>query len=765
MAKTTAASRAPASAAGTSARPPASLPAPALARPRTNLPAILHAIHAHRGLIAPVAFIFLLVVVIVPMPAAVMDVLICLNIALAVLILLTTIYMKQPLDFSVFPSLLLATTLFRLVLNIASTRLILSAEASTPQEAMNVAGHVISAFANFVAGDSLFVGIVIFLILVIVQFVVITKGATRISEVAARFTLDAMPGKQMAIDADVNAGVIDEKEARSRREKISQEADFFGAMDGASKFVRGDAVASIIITAVNILGGFAVGVVQRGWPAGQAAEVFTKLTIGDGLTSQIPAFVIAIASALIVTRSGSKQELGTELTGQLTSQPVGLVVTAVFLGVLALTPLPTLPLLACAAGLGGLAWAMRRAQRAKAREESAQAQAETLKTAPGPAPESLLKLDTLELEVGYGLVAMVDTTQGGDLLERISAIRRTLAVELGFILPPVRIRDNMQLAPSEYRVKIKGAIIAKGETFLGRLLAMDSGIATGPIDGQPTREPAFGLSAWWIDPALRQRAETMNYTVVDPTSVVATHVTELVKAHAADLLTREEVNNLITQLKEKSPRLVEEVVPSIIKPGELQKVLQNLLRERVPIRDLDTILETLSDWGPKSKDLDVLTEYVRHALRRTICQQYAVPMSPDELESRGGAGGAGGGAGGGGSNGSSGYRVVCVTLDPAMEDLINAYIDRSGGATVVNMPARVATSVAATILAALRNLTQAGHQPVVLASPQVRGVVRQLLEPHLPAVAVLGYNEAVAGVEIESMGLVSPPQSEQTVAA
>ncbi|MBY0262846.1 MAG: flagellar biosynthesis protein FlhA, partial [Phycisphaerales bacterium] len=407
-----------------------------------------------------------------------------------------------------------------------------------------------------------------------------------------------------------------------------------------------------------------------------------------------------------------------------------------------------------------LAWSMQRAQKAKAAQETVAAEAQAQKPPPGPAPEALLKLDTLELEVGYGLVAMVDTTQGGDLLDRISAIRRTLAVELGFILPPVRIRDNMQLAPSEYRVRIKGATIAKGETFLGRLLAMDSGIATGPIDGQPTREPAFNLPAWWIDPALRQRAETMNYTVVDPTSVVATHLTELVKTHAADLLTREEVNNLITQLKEKSPRLVEEVVPAIVKPGELQKVLQNLLRERVPIRDLDTILETLSDWGPKTKDLDVLTEYVRHALRRTICQQYATPLSPEDLDARGMNSGSGGAAG------SSGYRVVCVTLDPAMEDLINAYIDRSGGATVVNMPARVASSVAATILSSLRNVTQSGHQPVVLASPQVRAVVRQLLEPHLPTVAVLGYNEAVAGVEIESVGLVSPPTGEaQTMAA
>jgi flagellar biosynthesis protein FlhA len=718
---------------------------PVLVASGTSLPAIMHKLHKNRGLIVPIGFILLLMVVLVPLPPALMDVLICLNIALSVLILLTTIYMEQPLDFSVFPSLLLATTLFRLVLNVASTRLILTAKAGTPQEAVGVAGHVISAFANFVAGDNLFVGVIIFLILVIVQWVVITKGATRISEVAARFTLDAMPGKQMAIDADLNAGVINEQQARARREKISQEADFFGAMDGASKFVRGDAIAGIIVTFVNIIGGFAVGTIDRGWEAGQSAHVFTLLTIGDGLTAQIPSFIVAIASALIVTRSGSKQQLGNELTSQLTSQPIGLFVTAAFLGLLCLTPLPTIPLAVTALGLGGLGFSLQRSTKAKEQAAQAVNTASAAKAPEGPPPEQLLKLDTLELEVGYGLVALVDTTQGGDLLERISAIRRQLAVELGFILPPVRIRDNMQLGPNEYRVKIKGAVVAKGETIPGRLLAMDSGIATGRIEGEPTKEPAFGLDAWWIDPALKPRAETMNFTVVDPTSVLATHLTEVVKTHAGDLLTREEVNNLVTQLKEKTPKLVEEVVPGIVKPGDLQKVMQNLLRERVPVRDLETILETLSDWGSKTKDLDVLTEYVRHALRRTICQQYASPVDV-------------GPAGRGNQKpGSAGYRIVCVTLDPSLEDVINSYIDRSAGATVVNMPARVAQQVSQQILDSLRGLTQAGHQPVVLASPQVRAVVRQLLEPHLPNVAVLGYNEAVAGVEIESMALVGPP--------
>jgi flagellar biosynthesis protein FlhA len=727
-------------------------PSPAAAPPRARaaltptgrLPAWVYKLRDYRGLFVPVGFVSLLIVLLVPLPPFLMDVLICANISLSVIILLTTIYMDQPLDFSVFPSLLLGTTLLRLVLNIASTRLILSANGATAEEAMNAAGHVIATFGNFVAGDSIFVGVVIFLILVIVQFVVITKGATRISEVAARFTLDAMPGKQMAIDSDLNAGVINETEARRRREQIRQEADFFGAMDGASKFVRGDAVAGIIITAINIAGGFGVGLISRNWDPAQTAATFTKLTIGDGLTAQIPSFVIAIASALIVTRSGSKEQLGDELTDQIISQPKGLAITAAFLGFLMLTPLPKVPLLATSLGLGAIAVGMMRAQKARAATQRQEAEQTAAKSRAEAAPvESLLKLDTLELEVGYGLVSLVDAAQGGDLLDRISAIRRQLAVEFGFVMPPVRIRDNMQLGSSEYRIKIKGAVVAQGQTRPGKLLAMDSGLASGKIDGEPTKEPAFGLDAWWIEPALRSRAEAMNYTVVDPTSVLGTHLTEIVKQHAGDLLTREEVNNLVEQLKQKSPKLVEETIPSGVKMADLQKVLHLLLRERVPIRDLETILETLADWGTKTKDSEVLAEYARNALRRSICQQYAVP-TPD-------------------SNGRP--RIVCVTLDPGLEDQINGFIDRGPNGTAITMPARVATRLTDLMFKSLRQVTAAGHQPVVIASPQVRAVVRQMLEPHVPTIAVLGYNEIVPGVEVESLALVAAPEAKEVVAA
>ena len=709
-------------------------PSPAPVALAASTPAWARWVHKSRGLLVPIGFVLLLAVIVVPVPPFVLDVLICLNISLSVIILLTTVYMDHPLEFSVFPSLLLATTLMRLVLNIASTRLVLTADATTPEAAMHAAGHVIAAFGNFVAGSSLFVGIVIFLILVIVQFVVITKGATRISEVAARFTLDAMPGKQMAIDSDLSAGIIDEAEARKRREDIRREADFFGAMDGASKFVRGDAVAGIIITAINIAGGFAVGVIERGWPAAKTAEVFTKLTIGDGLAAQIPSFVIAIASALIVTRSGSKDQLGNELTDQIVSQPRGLVITAAFLLLLSLTPLPTIPLITTASALGFLAFMMNRTRRtaAAAQQARAEAAATTARAADQPI-ESLLKLDTLELEVGYGLVSLVDAGQGGDLLDRISALRRQLAIELGLVMPPVRIRDNMQLEAHDYRVKIRGNTVASGQVRPGMLLAMDSGIAGGPIEGDRTREPAFGLDAWWISPALRARAEGLNYTVVDPTSVLGTHLTEVVRSQAAELLTRDEVNNLIEQLKIKAPKLVEETIPSVVKTADLHKVLQNLLRERVPIRDTETILETLADWSPKTKDLDVLTEYVRNALRRTISLQYAV-AAPGAKP-----------------------KLTCITLDPALEDQIAAFIDRSAAGTVVNMPPRVATRITDRILESMRTLTAGGHAPVVVASPQVRAVVRQLIEPHLPTVAVLAYNEIIPTVEVESLALVTPP--------
>jgi len=700
------------------------------------LPTWAAALARYRGYIVPIGFIGLIGVLLVPLPPWAMDIMICANIALAVVILLTTIYMQKPLDFSVFPSLLLATTLYRLVLNVASTRLILSANADNPEDALTVAGHVIMAFGKFVAGDSMFVGVIIFLILIVVQFMVITKGATRISEVAARFTLDAMPGKQMAIDADVNAGTIDEKEARRRREAISQEADFFGAMDGASKFVRGDAIAGIIITMINIAGGFGVGMIQHGWSASESARVFTLLTIGDGLTAQIPALVVSIASALIVTRSGSKEQLGTEFTDQLTSQPKGLFITSGFLLLLAFTPLPALPLLATAGGLSFIALQMMRSIKREQRKTETQA------AAPAPVPEApvetLLKVDTLELEVGVGLVGLVDTATGGDLLDRISATRRQLAVELGLVMPPVRIRDNVQLQPHEYRIKVRGAPVAQGAIRTGKLLAMDPGITTGSMQGEATREPAFGLPAWWIEPQQRSRAEAMNYTVVDPTSVLVTHLAEVVKRHADELLTRDEVANLVEQVKAKSPKLVEETIPAVIKPLELQKVLQLLLRERIPIRDMETILETLSEWGARTKDVEVLAEYVRNALRRTICYLHAQvdPMGQNKP------------------------RIVCVTLDPALEDEINGYIDRSAGGTTITMPARVARRYSDHIIKALQGVMTAGYPPVVIASPPVRSVVRQLVEPSLKSVIVLGYNEIIPEVEVESMGLVMPPPVE-----
>ncbi len=715
----------------------------------TPNPGWVNSIARHRALLAPLGFMLLLAVILVPLPPMVMDVLIAFNICVAVVVLLTTMYTDEPLQFSVFPSLLLATTLLRLVLNIASTRLILSADATSPQQAQDMAGEVISTFGSFVAGGSMIVGVIIFVILVVVQFVVITKGATRISEVAARFTLDAMPGKQMAIDADLNAGVIDEVEARRRRDKISHEADFFGAMDGASKFVRGDAIAGIIITIVNIIGGFAIGAIEKGWAIGETAKIFTTLTIGDGIASQLPSFIVAIASALIITRSNDKNSLGDQLTNQLGARPIALFITAIFMLALAFTPLPAVPLFALAILFGGIGVTLLKQDRAGAIEEQRvtdERAQQTAQATEAPEVETLLKVDTLELEVGYGLVSLVDTQQGGELLDRISATRRQLAAEIGLVMPPVRIRDNMTLTPTSYRVRVRGATVAEGETRPEMLLAMDSGFTTGEIQGDPTTEPAFGIKAWWIVPSLKTKAESLNYTVVDPTSVLTTHLTEIVRRHADELLTREEVGNLLTQLKSHAPKLVEDAVPDVVSPAALQKVLQTLLRERVPVRDLETILETLADWAPKTKDVDVLSEYARNALRRSISQQHAVPNDS-----------AGEGPG------AARLKIICVTLDPAFEDVVGGYIDRTGGATTMSMPAGVASRLAQRVRDGLRGVVGAGHEPVVIASPQVRAQVRQLLEPYIEGVVVLGYNEIVQGVEVESMGLITVPEEDGAV--
>ena len=721
---------------------------------RLSIPNWVNRIASYQTFFVPVAVVFLIGVILVPLPPTIIDLLISANLTLAAVILLTTLYVQRPLDFSVFPSLLLGTTLMRLVLNIATTRLILTADADSPETAVVVAGRVIEAFSAFVAGDILVVGLILFIILVIVQFVVVTKGATRISEVAARFMLDAMPGKQMAIDADLNAGLVTEEQARYRRVEISQEADFYGAMDGASKFVRGDAIASIIITVINIAGGLAIGVFSKGWGLVDSLSIFTRLTIGDGLVSQIPAFVISIAAGLIVTRSSGRSDLGTDLMSQLTRYWKVLAITSGFLVLMAFTGLPPLPMLVLAAIIGTVGWIVFKNTR---HSEIAAQEEDVKKTKPNADPvEQMLNIDTLELEVGYALVRLVDASQNGDLLERISMIRRQLAGEMGMVMPPVRIRDNMQLQPNDYHIKIRGNSVAQGVVYPDRFLAMDSGLASngaGALTGVKTHEPAFGLEATWIDAGQKQRTESLNYTVVDPVSVLATHLTEVVRNHAFELLTREETNNLITQLRDKAPKLADEVLGAVgssdmplIKPGELQKVLQNLLRERVPVRDLETIVEALGDWAGRTKDIDVLTEYVRNALRRTICNQHVEMVSGDREE----------------ENTPVAPKLYCVSLDPALEDQVASFIDRSPEGTTMAMPPVVANRVTTAIIEELQRLIQAGHQPVVLASPQVRAQVRCLLEPHLPTAAVLGYNEISKGIEVESAGLVQLEQEQSS---
>jgi flagellar biosynthesis protein FlhA len=697
---------------------------------------VLNWLNRNRGLLVPIGAMSLIIVILMPLPPEMMDVLLSINITLSALILMTTLYITHPLEFSSFPSLLLGTTLFRLVLNTASTRLILTAGEGgrDVSQATEAAGKVIETFGNFVAGGSLAVGLIIFIILIVIQFVVITKGSTRISEVAARFTLDAMPGKQMAIDADLNAGTIDEAEAKRRRESISREADFYGAMDGASKFVRGDAIAGIIIVIINILGGLYVGMVQYGWPLKQCMEAFTKLTIGDGLVTQVPAFIISISSGLIVTRSTSKANLGEELLTQLTSKPIALGIAAGFLGMLALTPLPTLPMVLLGGSCGGLAYMLKTSKKqADAKTAKAQASGQGKSaSAPKQDPiESLLAVDPMELEVGYGLIRLVDKGQGGDLLDRISMIRRQIASEMGIIVPPVRIRDNMQIEPNEYLIKLRGVEIARDVSMPGQYMAIDSGAVREKIPGHETREPAFGLPAVWIGENERAKAEKNNYTVVPASSVIATHLTDLIKRHSSELLTRDEVKKLLDTTKEKTPAVVEEVVGPILKLGDVQKVLQNLLRERVPIRDMQTILETLGDWAGRTKDLEILTEYVRNALARSICAQYQDNQN----------------------------TMHCITLDPALEDAINAHIERTETGSYLTLPPARANK----IVEAVRDQVDRCGVPVgtlaILCSPQIRLQLRRLIESAVPNTPVLAFNEVVRDIRVQSHGLVTVEMS------
>ncbi len=691
----------------------------------TNRYAWLSWLHKGRDLILPLSAVSLIFVMLVPLPTSMLDVFLSANLAFSAVVLLTTIYVHSPLEFSVFPSMLLAATLFRLVLNCATTRLILTAGERGLDQAHLAAGHVIEVFGNMVAGGSLAVGIIIFIILIVIQFVVITKGSTRISEVAARFTLDGMPGKQMAIDADLNAGLINEEEARRRRAAITAEADFYGAMDGASKFVRGDAIAGIIITLVNIIGGLAVGMLQYDWDLATCFRIFTKLTIGDGLVSQIPAFIISISAGLIVTRSTAKTNLGEELISQITSKPKALIVAGVFLGMLAFAKLPTAPLLLLAGCCGGIAYAIHRSQKQQT-AAAVQKQKQSQAAAQPEKVESLLPVDRMELEIGYGLIRLVDAKHGGDLLHRISMIRRQIALDLGIIVPSIRIRDNVHLGPNEYAIRLKGVQIARGQAYAEQFLAVDSGAVTGKLQGVETKEPAFGLPAVWIPASRKEQAEMMNYTVVDCSSVLATHLTEVIKSHAAELLTRQELNSLLDNVKQRAPAVVEEVVGGVLKAGEVQKVLQALLEERVPIRDMETILETLGDWSSRTKDLEILTEYVRNALARTICSQY--------------------------QDGEG--KLRCVTLEPAVEDLVNRHIERNDGGSFLTLPPAMAAKVTTAVSKKLQKLLDVGAHPVVLCSPQIRASMRKLLLPSIPNIVVLAYNEIVQGIQIESVGMV-----------
>jgi len=676
-----------------------------------------------QDLIFPVGIIASVLVILLPLPPVLMDVLLSSNIAIGVIMLLTTIYVRTPLEFSIFPSVLLATTLFRLVLNVATTRLILT---KAQVDGLWAAGGVIKTFGEFVAGDQVVVGLIIFAIIILIQFIVITKGATRISEVAARFALDGMPGRQMAIDADLNAGIIDEREAQRRRSEITRQADFFGSMDGASKFVRGDAIAAIAITLINIVGGLIIGVVEGGLPLAQAASLYTKLSIGDGLVSQVPAFLISLAAGLLVTRSSHESNLPSEFLQQLFSRPQALAVAGAFLGTLVFTELPRVPLIVIGASCVALAINLTRKTKVQAATEQAQKQAETAKPREERV-EDYLSVDPMEVEIGVGLIRLADPKRGGDLLERIQRVRQHVAADIGIILPKVRIRDNMRLEQNRYRIKIADQPVAEGVVYPHMFMAMDSGMTTGKLVGIDARDPAFNTPAVWVEAGARDRAEMQGYTVVEPGSVIATHLTETVRKHADEILTRDAAKHLINELKQTSPAVVEELIPSLMKLPEVQQILQLLLRESVPIRQLGPILETLGDYAPRSKDPILLTEYVRHRLARTICTRY---------------------------RDAQGVLHV-VTLDPALEDRIRAGFDHNEHGLFIRMSPQAVEITCRLLAAQVERLTQGNHPPVVLVSPPIRAALKRLTGSHLPNLVVLSYNEITKDTKIESLAMVA----------
>ncbi|MCI6285149.1 flagellar biosynthesis protein FlhA [Selenomonas sp.] len=677
-------------------------------------------IQRYSDVLIAVAIVIIVVMMIIPLPTLLLDLLICLNITIALLVVMSVIYNKEALDLSIFPSLLLITTLFRLALNISSTRLILLD---------GYAGEVITAFGNFVVGGNPVVGFIMFMILVGINFIVITKGSERVAEVSARFTLDAMPGKQMAIDADLNQGAITDAQAKERRIKIQREADFFGAMDGASKFVKGDAMAAIVIMFINITGGFVIGMLQRNLDALQALQQYTLLTVGEGLVSQIPALLISTATGLIVTRAGAEGNLGMDLVSQLFhNDRIFFILTGVLAFFAVVPGLPGVPFTALAIACYFIGRELKKQTTAIAEEAAKPETKATVQKKKATSPEnivSLLQVDPMELEIGYSLIPLVDTGQGGDLLDRIVMIRRQCALELGLVVPTIRIRDNIQIKPNAYIIKLKGVEIAKGELMLDHFLAMNSGTVFEEVPGIETTEPAFGLPALWIPDSEREQAELNGYTVVDAVSVLATHLTEVIKSHAAEILGRQETQNLIDNLKKVNETLVKEVVPDLVTVGEVQKVLQNLLAERISIRDMETIFEVLSDYARATKDTEILTEYVRHAMARQITQ----------------------------ANVQNG-QLPCVTLDAALENRIAGAVQRTDRGSYVSFDPDSMKKLVTALDNELQKLTNMGYQPIVLTSPAVRLYFRKLVERSVPGLIVLSQAEIEQNVEIQILGVV-----------
>jgi flagellar biosynthesis protein FlhA len=681
----------------------------------------------HGDLVLGAGVLGILTVLVVPLPAPLLDLLIALNLTLSLLILLVAMSVRRPLEFSVFPSLLLVATLYRLSLNVAATRLILLHGA----DGEHAAGRVIQGFGQFVVGGNFVVGVVLFLILVVIQFVVITKGAGRIAEVAARFTLDAMPGKQMAIDADLNAGLINDGEARRRRQQVAQEADFYGAMDGASKFVRGDAVAALVVTAINILGGLAIGMIQEGMAAADAVATYTILTVGDGLVAQLPALITSVAAGIVVTRAASDSDLSRDLLTQLMVSARPLAIAGGVLGIISVVPgLPFVPFAAPAALLGTLAWRMRREPAAAA--------------SPGPEPEAraepvteqvqgLLAIDPMQLELGFGLLSLVDAGKGGSLLDRIKVLRRQFAAELGFVVPPVRVRDNAALASQQYVVRVRGNEVARGEVHPDRLLAMNPGAAEGDLPGIEVQEPTFGLPARWISPGTKDRALAAGFTVVDPSTVVATHLSEVIRRQAPALLGRQEAQALLDQLKETHPSVVEGLVPGLLTLGVVHRVLQRLLAEGVPVRDLPTVLEVLADVAPSTKDPAVLAEHARAAQAEAVCRPYL------------------------GRDGS--LRVLL--LGPDTEARLTEALAAGGGEAALDP--RLAQPIAAAIARALERAAPFDTRPVLLCPSPLRRHIRHLTERSLPHLGVLSYAEVPPQLSVASAGTVEIDHATQAV--